>query len=525
MKEIVQPIGHRAQIWSTIQKIKSGSVYVCFNCSEQFQSLDGLSNHLRLVHRLTSRSEYKCVHCEGYFQRHAYLYHYRHIFKIHRNIFASVINEQPDFEMPEVHQLIENVESIHPIKNTLSYSQSCSKELQVMASKLLASILQSGKIPLSSSDAIVYQAKQLISKTVIVAKNIVSEIICSTLTEKDKLRELDRLDLLLNPFEDIDSKHKFDNYLLNNGFMIPSKEIVLDTDIFFRRGSDSIRKQVYKPITMQYVPIKDSLLQLLKIPGFYSILEFNKSYNGDIFSSFREGMFFKDENFPINVIFINIFYDDAEMANPLGSKAGRHKIANFYFTIQDLPEHMQSSLENIILLASVKSNDLKIAGANAVMQIVVDELLDLWENGIEFELDGHRINIKVALSQISGDNLGIHALLGYSEGFTANYPCRRCKLHRNECHKVHSEDESKLRDISNYNEDLTIDNFSLTGINFKSVINNLPYHHVTKMFVFDIMHDFFEGVGPDLIIHLVNNCISKKYFNLDKLNYRLESFD
>jgi hypothetical protein len=45
------------------------------------------------------------------------------------------------------------------------------------------------------------------------------------------------------------------------------------------------------------------------------------------------------------------------------------------------------------------------------------------------------------------------------------------------------------------------------------------------MVVFDIMHDLLEGVIPDLLNLVLNLYISKKYFDLDKINYRLESFD
>lgn len=284
-------------------------------------------------------------------------------------------------------------------------------------------------------------------------------------------------------------------------------------------------QQKYRPVVMQYIPIQKTIAQLLEKPGFFAALERNKSFTGEIYSSFREGSLFNEKVYPKETVFINLYCDEAEMANPLGSKAGKHKLMNFYSSFLDLPAHFQASISNIPLLASLKSEDFKSSSANNILKFIIDELKELWENGITFTVDGKQHNVKISLSQICGDNLGLHALLGFSEGFTANYPCRRCKMHRTECQISIYADIRKLRNQENYDHDCEVNKLSLTGINFESVANQLPYFHVTDNFVFDIMHDILEGVGPDLLVHLINHCISLKYFGLDKLNYRIESFN
>ena len=41
-----------------------------------------------------------------------------------------------------------------------------------------------------------------------------------------------------------------------------------------------------------------------------------------------------------------------------------------------------------------------------------------------------QMSVKVALGQVSGDNLGMHGLFGFTESFVANHPCRFCLIHR-----------------------------------------------------------------------------------------------
>ncbi|XP_035701302.1 uncharacterized protein LOC118433468 [Folsomia candida] len=522
---VVPVLGDRILIWNGINKLQSGSVYVCFVCEKRFKLLKLYSDHLKNDHKLLGADSHRCVHCGGLYQRKPYISHLKNAFKFHKLLLSE--NFLPE-NYEERNPPIENMKVVHADFLDRSFTKDCdndiNKELRELIFKLIAGILRSGKVPMSTKDEILTLIKEF---TVMILGEAVCRsiiILKSNETLSEKLFKLEQIKNLAHVFSSFDSKHKLDKLLIDGNLFIPAREIVLDTDLHFPLKIGN-QRQVYRPIKLQYVSIRDSIFQLLQKPGFYDILDKQQSYSGRKFSSFRDGKFFRDSNFPSQVIFINIYFDEAEVANPLGSKNGKHKLANFYYSIQDMPCHYNSSIENIILLCSLKSEDLKILSPNSVMNIIVKELLFLWETGINFNHNGKTINIKVALSQISGDNLGLHTILGFSEGFNANYPCRRCKMHKHDCQTAVTENPGVLRSIENYNQDVEFRNLSATGINFESVINSLPYHHVTKVFVFDIMHDLLEGVVPDLLNLMISLGIKNKRFNLDKLNYRIESFD
>ncbi len=109
------------------------------------------------------------------------------------------------------------------------------------------------------------------------------------------------------------------------------------------------------------------------------------------------------------------------------------KLAHFYFSVVDMPQYLTASVHNNFLLISMKSEDFRMAKPNAILKHVVDELLLLWEHGIQIDIGHETIVFKVALAQILGDNLGMHTVLGFSECFTANFPRRRCKMPRHAC--------------------------------------------------------------------------------------------
>ncbi len=515
-------VGDRVKIWEAIVKLKSGQVYKCFLCSQLFYTLQSFANHLSNFHNLQKDSQYTCMHCEGIFNRKSFMNHYRNIFKFHKNLLKHNLLTEVECEVVReaeatiVESSQEKINEQFKLLNII--------HLQKSLAKLVGSIYASGKIPMSTSDTILCNVKNLVKELVTQVVSVLISVDNLNISSELKkiVMQLNKVSQIFDPFE---SKYKLDKFLVQNNYMIPSKEIVLDSDIYFRRQGTGTQDQVYRPIVMQYISIKQTLLQLLSKRGFFYSLDLEKKYNGEVFSNFREGKYYKISCFPKNTLFINLYYDDAEVANPLGSKSGKHKLANFYYTLLDMPRHSSSSTDNILLLASLKSQDMKLSGANAVVNVIIKELKDLWKTGIDFMLDGKSLNIKVAVAQICGDNLGLNSLLGFSEGFMANYYCRRCKSHRNNSQVETVENGPLLRNVENYNVDLLTKNLSLTGLNFESIFNTLPYFHVTKNYVFDIMHDLLEGSVPDLIPLFLNYGIQKKLFTFDQINYRLEAFD
>lgn len=68
------------------------------------------------------------------------------------------------------------------------------------------------------------------------------------------------------------------------------------------------------------------------------------------------------------------------------------------------------------------------------------------------------------LGLIIGDNLGLHSMLGFVESFNSHYSCRFCKMNKNERAISSVENESLLRNIHTYNNDVKENNVAFTGI-------------------------------------------------------------
>ncbi|KAF0752803.1 CCHC-type domain-containing protein [Aphis craccivora] len=159
--------------------------------------------------------------------------------------------------------------------------------------------------------------------------------------------------------------------------------------------------------------------------------------------------------------------------NPLGSHSGVHKLCAVYISIPYLPPHIQSTLKTIFLTLLFHSTDRQKFGNNIIFKPLIDELNFLGEQGIDIESNGKLANIMFELCLILGDNLGIHSITGFVESFSANYPCRMCKVHKDIMRKQCYVDETLIRLVDDYNFDLIENNVSSSSISGIYVWNDV----------------------------------------------------
>lgn len=80
------------------------------------------------------------------------------------------------------------------------------------------------------------------------------------------------------------------------------------------------------------------------------------------------------------------------------------------------------------------------------------------------------------------------------------------------------ESELSVRNKQNYESDLAVQNFSLTGINEVCIFYQIPNFHITKNIVCDFMHDIPEGVSRYNMVLIFSGLMKYKYFFKDELN-------
>lgn len=173
-----------------------------------------------------------------------------------------------------------------------------------------------------------------------------------------------------------------------------------------------------------------------------------------------------------------------------------------------------------------KFSDRQEFGNQIIFAEIISELNFLENVGIDVLYNGEVYRIYFSLGLVLGDNLGLHSILGFTESFVARFPCRFCKSHKLVCHNQVKQIDTELRNESYYEEDILINNLSVSGIKEQCVFNRLKSFHVTQNFAVDTMHDVLEGVCKyDIDAMLKKMIFDLNYFTIETLNNRIESFN
>lgn len=333
-----------------------------------------------------------------------------------------------------------------------------------------------------------------------------------------------------NPFDNIDTEHKYIKTLLERNLFQYPKEIHINneigsiTDNYNPNLDIKISKGCIMPIKFHiksFFELPNILDQTLKnMDEIKQCSEIKNFINGKIWLK-------KIQNYSKNDIVIPMFLylDSFEINNPLGSHAGQQSLTGVYYSFPTIPSHCLSSLQNIFVAMIFKSRDNKKFGNDSCLYNLVNELTDLATTGLEIITSNKVHKVFIVLGLVLGDNLGLNTNLGFSKSFSSNYYCRFCKTHKSYASKNINIDDKLYRTIDNYKTDLEMNDCSLTGLNENSIFNNIPFFHVVENYSVDIMHDVFEGVFHYNICEVINYFVfEKKIFSLDTLNSRKNLF-
>lgn len=324
----------------------------------------------------------------------------------------------------------------------------------------------------------------------------------------------------------VQSEHKLIKALINAGMYIQSKEHVLSR-VLDLKYVNSVPKLHTDKRVVRYFNSTEILDKFLNLPGIMqSIVEFmssNETRKGESISNIMQSPLWEkmlsveESNDSTLFLPLNLFFDDFEPQNVIGSHSGAYKIGSSYMGLPCLPDYMVSKLEFIFPVCQFFSEDRKIFGNRNVFKPVIEMLNELYLTGINVNYGKIR-KVKFIVTLILGDNLGLNAILGFTECFVANYYCRFCIVRRDVLQTLLFEDIKSLRNYANYCHQVTLGKLSETGIAEECVFNDLCKFHVTRNFSVDILHDFLEGVCQYDLCNIIINLINKNRFTLDELN-------
>ncbi|CAD6235925.1 GSCOCG00012434001-RA-CDS, partial [Cotesia congregata] len=224
---------------------------------------------------------------------------------------------------------------------------------------------------------------------------------------------------------------------------------------------------------------------------------------------------------------IQLFFDEFETVNPLGSKTKGHKFGAIYMSLKNLPLYLNSKLNHIHLVALFNSvdlqNDTDIDSFNKYLKPIVDEIKILETTGIEI---GGQI-FKGSLAAMSFDNLGANTIYGMVQSFSATNFCRFCFATKTQTKTMICEDPSLIRTSRNciINKDCNGEAVLPSGVKYECQLNELKYFNIFDCPGVDLMHDILEGVAPRDVKLFLKWLVGNTRITIETINDRLIAFN
>ena len=317
-------------------------------------------------------------------------------------------------------------------------------------------------------------------------------------------------DLKYNLLHVINSSDQFDNALIDMFDAIFPHQITIENTNY----------------SFVCFPFKKTLDYLLK--KFDSFAEITKpdTLNPNNICSF----FTASPSIESNTIYINLYLDDFQLANPLLRKSSlKNSITGIYFRIVTSDNFKFSTRDNIHVLSLINSKVFK-DNTGVIFHYLAQEINTYLNNPFFVTIGSETRLVTLKIAFFSTDSLAASFVLGFKGSFNHNYCCRECTCTRENFKTTFSEDSVSIRThksfLNSYAEISNLqDGEDHYGIIRVSDIRHFNCPDFSKLFPFCIDHDIFEGILPRIVQFSLDYFVRKKYFTYNMFKLRVKSFN
>jgi len=333
------------------------------------------------------------------------------------------------------------------------------------------------------------------------------------------------------------------------------KPVVLQTKSILRKGIPRVI-----PFKFGYfVPFLPQLEQLLNLPDVLECVLNPVQPKDGLIQTVTDGLLYTCNPVVVehgrHTLCFTAHVDDAEVCDPLKSKANYHNLRLFYWVLGNIHPEKRSTLKAINLLAIVKSKVAKEFGNEPFLKDFIEGIKRLCTEGVELNIGGVRRRFYGILLFVSADNPAAANLGGFKETHFALRPCRMCMVKSVDLNVSFVENREELRKVDEHEvqvkqvilnskkyplqqeapvvfevnekddeeegfsdvdvcEEKYLDHKNPSvnfGVNAKSVLSDIPGFDITKCLPQDLLHVLAEGVVELLCRKILKDlCISKK---------------
>ncbi|XP_029824988.2 uncharacterized protein LOC115310671 [Ixodes scapularis] len=492
--------------------------YRCLRCSNRVISLRSLFRHLHSVHRHESNWMCGLSGCMKTFQ--LFTSYKKHVYRHHTNLFEKKTTHTEEVLLREA-QSAQAAQSDGGAPSDVDAAETDFDRMELLG--LQERMAEEGDDPNPKSSDYVKQLALLILKwkehrrlPESTLNKIANDVIfyIQAIFEDERLQSIDKDAGKVN---ELLSELQLDQLLTRGRRMTYWKAhfpYIEPCSVTLRINSNG------KADTMTYVPLCSVLKLILEHPTWSG--DFNSYMKLDdhmcsVFdgSAFSEHVYFAGDS---SKMCLQLYSDEFEVCNPLGSKRGKQKLTAVYFSVLNFGAKFRSAHAGIHLALLVKDKHVATYGLPKIIAPLLEDVSTLENEGIV-------ANGEVAKGSVfimTGDNLSSHRMGGFQCSFSHGRICRFCMALRHEIKHKHDETDFALRTPAGHQHHKSMLNAglstgSLYGVQKACAITSQgfdPTQHLPP----DVMHDVLEGVIPFALKHIIAYLIAQGFFSLRQLN-------
>lgn len=301
----------------------------------------------------------------------------KHLLRNHKKVAFKLLEEiSLEERMEDAIQLSEDdtvsiTSELQNLSHIPGHSNSTNKSVSSLT-RFLLSIREKGGLTEKVSSSIIEEySSQILDKCIKKTRAIVDDIITLDFEQKSDI---------LTPLLELKDEHDKCNTVFKQRKIFEKSGFIKPVEV--KLGEND---------SLMYINILDNLKALL---SHDDILEhvLSPPEHGKLIGDFSCGSSFKGNTLYTShkqALQINLYLDDFQVVNPLGNKVKKHKICAFYWTLGNLPHHLQSKLYTIQLACLTQSTNIKKYGFENVLASLINDLKHLEEEGIVVNTNGN----------------------------------------------------------------------------------------------------------------------------------------
>ena len=258
-------------------------------------------------------------------------------------------------------------------------------------------------------------------------------------------------------------------FLQNQDRFVSEEEVLLGTRQETRLKLGRPRQVCVKQ-TCYFVPISKVLKNVLlrKNEVVNQIFEYNemlrKLTDHGLLVDIQQAKSFEQNGTPFNMplpinveitsqsfkLCLQLYSDDFDPANPIGSRRTIHKITCFYWILRNLPPWLtsQSSAKNVAAVCN--TIDLYRYGYKKILSRISKDLESLEQPFNVVTDTGRKITVTSAHFSFVADNAEYQSALGFVKNFSKSLCCERCLVTADEFSCQFDQSNSPLRSLKSF---------------------------------------------------------------------------